>query len=243
MTGFQDKVVVVTGASRGIGRAIAAAFAEKGAKVACVATTEANARATAESIGSPHAYGCNVADSASVDKMFAEIGEQVGVPAIVVNNAGITKDTLLIRMSDEDWQNVLSVNLNGTFNCCRAAAKVMMRARYGRIVNITSVVGLHGAPGQANYAASKAGVIGLTMSIAKELGSRNITCNAVAPGYIDTDMTAGLPEAFRTKVCETAPLGRLGLAEDIAGPVLFLASDQAAYITGQTLTVDGGLTL
>lgn len=244
---FGNQIAVVTGASRGIGKDIALAFGAAGATVACVATTEKGAEATAELIreagGLAKGYACNVADASSVQALFDAVVANHGTPAVLINNAGITKDTLMLRMSDEDWNQVLAVNLTGTFNCCRAATKLMMKARYGRIVNITSVIGIHGGAGQANYAASKAGVIGLTMTVAREFGSRGITCNAVAPGYVETDMTSGLPEAMKAKVVESAPLGRLGQASDLVGPVLFLASAQAGYITGQTLTVDGGLTL
>ena len=241
---FQDQVVIVTGASRGIGRAIAAAFAEKGAKVACVATTLANATATAETIGdSARAYACDVSDSASVEALFESVIADLGTPSVLVNNAGITRDGLIIRMKEEDWDRVLAVNLKGAYNCTRAAAKPMMKARYGRIINITSIIGQTGAAGQANYAASKAGLIGLTKSIAKELGSRNITCNAVAPGFITTDMTAELSDDFRAHVEKSAPAGRLGTPEDIAAAVVFLAEGSSSYITGQTLTVDGGLSL
>ena len=241
---FQDQVVIVTGASRGIGRAIAAAFAAKGAKVACVATTLANATATAETIGdSASAYACDVSDSASVEALFEAVLADLGTPSVLVNNAGITRDGLIIRMKEEDWDRVLAVNLKGAYNCTRAAAKPMMKARYGRIINITSIIGQTGAAGQANYAASKAGLIGLTKSIAKELGARNITCNAVAPGFITTDMTAELSDDFRAHVEKSAPAGRLGTPEDIAGAVVFLAEASSSYITGQTLTVDGGLSL
>jgi len=241
---FKDKVVVVTGASRGIGRGLAEAFAKEGAKVACVATTLANAESTAQAIGaSAKAYACDVSVEASVEALFEAVGQDLGTPQVLVNNAGITRDTLLIRMKDEDWDRVLDVNLKGTFHCIRAAARPMMKARYGRIVNISSVIGQIGAAGQANYAASKAGLFGLTMSVAKELGSRGITCNAVAPGFIETDMTEALTAEFREYVIKTAPAGRLGGSADIAAAVLFLASEEAEYITGQTLTVDGGLTL
>jgi 3-oxoacyl-[acyl-carrier protein] reductase len=241
---FQDQVVVVTGASRGIGRGIAGAFAKEGARVACIATSESGARQTADAIGNGSAaFACDVSDEAQVDGLFARIESEMGVPAVLVNNAGTTRDTLLMRMKDEDWDKVLNVNLKGAFHCIRAVARPMMKARYGRIVNISSIVGLGGAAGQANYAASKAGLIGLTMSVAKELGSRGITCNAVAPGFIETDMTQDLPAEMRDHVLKIAPAGRLGTAEDVAGPVLFLASREAAYVTGQTLVVDGGLTL
>lgn len=244
---FEGKVVVVTGASRGIGRGIATAFAKQGATVACVATTEAGAAGTVAVIeaegGKAKAYACDVSQSEAVDALFTAIVNELGTPAVLVNNAGINRDTLLIRMKDEDWDKVVDVNLKGTFLCIRAVARVMMKARYGRIVNISSVVGQTGAAGQANYAASKAGLFGLTMSIAKELGSRGITCNAVAPGFIETDMTEDLPAEMRESVVKTAPAGRLGTPADIAPAVLFLASEEAAYVTGQTITVDGGLTL
>lgn len=239
---FENQVVIVTGASRGIGRAIAEAFAAQGAKVACIATSLANAQATAEAIGG-RAYACNVGDSEQVEATIAAIVDEMGTPSVLVNNAGVTRDTLMIRMKDEDWDAVMNINLKGAFLTCRAVAKVMMKARYGRIVNITSVVGLGGAAGQANYAAAKAGLIGLTKTVAKEFGSRNITCNAVAPGFIETDMTESLPEEFRNHVTKTAPAGRLGTPEDVAASVVFLASPGAAYITGQVLVVDGGLTL
>lgn len=244
---FQDKVVVVTGASRGIGRATAIAFAREGAIVACVATSELNAAPTVAAIerdaGSAHAFGCDVSDSEQVEKLFESIQNELGSPAVLVNNAGLTRDTLLMRMKDEDWDRVLDVNLKGAFLCIRAVSRSMMKARYGRIVNLSSVVGLSGAAGQANYAASKAGIVGMTKAIAKELGARGITCNAVAPGFIETDMTHDLTPETRAKVVETTPLGRLGSAADIAPVILFLASDEAAFITGQTITVDGGLIL
>jgi len=239
---FQDQVVVVTGASRGIGRSIAEAFAAEGAKVACVATTLEGAERTASAIGG-HAFAADVSDESSVESLFAEIQAQLGTPAVLVNNAGITRDTLMLRMKADDWDRVIAVNLRGAFLCTRAVVKTMMKARYGRIINIASVVGQSGAAGQANYAAAKAGMFGLTMSVAKEFGSRGITCNAVAPGFIETDMTSELSDEFRATVEKKAPAGRLGKPEDISPAVLFLASPQAAYITGQTLTVDGGLTL
>ncbi|MEQ1821580.1 MAG: 3-oxoacyl-[acyl-carrier-protein] reductase [Fimbriimonadaceae bacterium] len=239
---FENQVVIVTGASRGIGKAIAIAFAQRGAKVAAVATTLEGAQATADEIGGT-AFACDVSDSGSVDAMFEAIVAQMGTPSVLVNNAGITRDTLILRMKDEDWDRVIAVNLKGSFNTTRAASKLMMKARYGRIINISSVVGLGGAAGQANYAAAKAGLLGLTMSTAKEFGSRGITCNAVAPGYIQTDMTDDLPQEFKDFVAKNAPAGRLGAPEDIAPAVLFLASSEASYITGQVLVVDGGLTL
>jgi 3-oxoacyl-[acyl-carrier protein] reductase len=241
---FQDKTVVVTGASRGIGREIALAFAREGAKVACVATTEAGAQATVDAIGgTAKAYACDVSDSASVEALIEAVIKDLGAPAVLVNNAGITRDTLIMRMKDDDWDRVMAVNLKGAFLCIRGVTRSMMKARYGRIVNISSIIGQTGAAGQANYAAAKAGLSGLTKSVAKELGSRGITCNAVAPGFIETDMTESLPAEMREQVVSTAPAGRLGTPADIASAVLFLASDEAGYVTGQTLTVDGGLTL
>ncbi len=244
---FEGRVVVVTGASRGIGREIALAFGKRQAHVACVATTVEGAQGTVRAIeaegGRAAAFGCDVSDSAAVEALFAEVQASLGTPAVLVNNAGINRDTLLMRMKDEDWDRVIDVNLKGAFLCIRAVTRSMMKARYGRIVNVTSVIGLSGAAGQANYAASKAGIIGLTKSVAKELGSRGITCNAVAPGFIETDMTESLPDEMRQHVIGTAPAGRLGLPGDIAPAVLFLSAEEAGYITGQTLVVDGGLTL
>jgi 3-oxoacyl-[acyl-carrier protein] reductase len=242
---FEQQVIVVTGASRGIGREIALAFAREGGKVACAATTVEGAEATAQAIresgGVGSAFACDVSDAAQVETLFKKIAEELGSPAVLVNNAGITRDNLLMRLKDEDWDRVISVNLRGSFLCIRAASRLMMRERYGRIVNVSSVIGQHGAAGQSNYAAAKAGLIGLTMSVAKELGSRNITCNAVAPGFIETDMTGALPAEFKEHVVKTAPAGRLGVAQDVAPAVLFFASKEAAYITGQTLAIDGGL--
>lgn len=240
----EQRVAVVTGASRGIGKAIAVELARQGHIVACVATRRENAEKTVEAIGGQaKAYGCDVSNSEQVLEVMTAIDDDFGTPTILVNNAGVTRDTLLARMSDEDWQKVIDVNLTGTYYCIKALLRGMMKARWGRIVNITSVVGLHGAAGQVNYSASKAGLVGLTMSIARELGSRNITCNAVAPGFIETDMTSELSEEMRSNVISAAPLGRLGTPEDIAGVVGFLTSDAAGYVTGQTITVDGGLTL
>ena len=244
---LDGKVAVVTGASRGIGREIAIQLASKGAAVACIATTEKGSSETATAIeqqsGSARFYACDVSDGAQVEALFEKITEDMGAATILVNNAGVTRDTLIMRMSEEDWDKVMSVNLKGAFLCIKAASRGMMKARHGRIVNVSSVIGLGGGAGQANYAASKAGLIGLTKSVAKELGSRGITCNAVAPGFIETDMTGDLPTEFREFVQKHAPAGRLGTPIDIAPAVAFLCSDEAAYITGQTLVVDGGLTL
>lgn len=244
---FEDQLVVVTGASRGIGREISLAFAREGAVLACVATTEGGAAATAEAIrahgGRAESYACDVSRADDVNALFERIAERQGTVAVLVNNAGIARDTLLMRMKDEDWERVLAVNLTGAFLCIRAVSRAMMKARYGRIVNVSSIIGQTGAAGQANYAASKAGLFGLTMSVAKELGSRGITCNAVAPGFIETEMTEALPQAMRDHVVNTAPAGRLGSGADIAHAVMFLALPDSGYVTGQTLTVDGGLTL
>lgn len=241
---FQDQVVVVTGASRGIGRHLAAAFAAEGAKVACVATTKEGAEKAANELGNgAKGFACDVSNSADVEQLFASIDEAMGTPSVLVNNAGVTRDGLMLRMKEEDWDRVIDINLKGAYLCIKTVAKAMMKARYGRIINITSVVGLHGAAGQVNYAASKAGMLGITMSVAKELGSRGITCNAVAPGFIESDMTEALPQEFKDHVTKTAPAGRLGTPDDIAPAVLFLASKDAAYVTGQCLTVDGGLFL
>lgn len=239
---FEGQVVIVTGASRGIGRSIAEQFAAEGAKVACIATTEANANATAQAIGGK-GYGVNIADSAAVQATFDQIIAELGTPSVLVCNAGITRDTLLLRMKDEDWAQVLNINLTGTYNCIKAVTKPMMKATYGRVITIGSIVGIGGAAGQANYAAAKAGLIGLTKSVAKELGSRNITANCVAPGFIETDMTAELSGEMRESVLKSSPVGRLGEGSDIANAVLFLADPRSSFITGQVLVVDGGLTI
>lgn len=248
---LEGKIAIVTGAGRGgrgIGRGIALALASAGADIAITARTNiADAEAVAEAVRETGrtalALQCDVSDAASVENLFATVKEQLGRVDILVNNAGITRDTLLLRMSEDDWDGVLDANLKGTFLCTRAAAKLMLKQRYGRIINITSVNGQVGSPGQANYSASKAGMIGFTKSVARELASRNITVNAVAPGFIDTQMTDFVSGDSREKLLEKIPLGRFGSPEDIGAAVAFLASDAASYITGQTLTVDGGLTV
>ena len=245
---FAGKTAVVTGGSRGIGRAICVALAKQGCNVVlCYAGNES---AAAETVSACEALGakalsvkCDVADSAQVKKLMDEAIKAFGRIDILVNNAGITRDGLLMMMKEEDFDAVLSANLKGTFLCMKAVSRTMMKQRYGRIVNLSSVVGLRGNAGQVNYAASKAGVIGMTKSLAKELASRGVTVNAVAPGFIDTDMTAAMPEAAKTATLASIPMQRLGAPEDIAKAVAFLASDDAAYITGQVLAVDGGMAM
>lgn len=244
---LEGKVAVVTGAGRGIGKAIALRFAAEGAAVACCSRTEANSAAVAQEIskngGKAAAFAVDVADSAQVTAACEKILKDFGRADILVNNAGVTRDGLLMRMSDADWDTVLDTNLKGAFLFTKALARAMMKQRYGRIINITSIIGLTGNAGQANYAASKAGLIGFTKSVARELASRNITANAIAPGFIETDMTSGLTEEIREAMRKNIPLARMGSAEEVAGVALFLASDKAAYITGQTLTVDGGMVM
>ncbi len=241
-------VALVTGGSRGIGRAVAAALADAGACVAIVARDGARARAAAAELPGGTAaghrgYACDVADADAVDELVKRVEAELGSLDVLVNNAGVTDDNLLVRLSDEAWDRVLDTNLKGAFHLIRAAARGMMRRRAGRIINITSVVGVTGNKGQANYAASKAGLIGLTKSVAKELASRGVLCNAVAPGFIDTEMTAALPEAARAGLLAQIALGRLGRPEDVAGVVRFLAGPAASYVTGQTLVVDGGMVM
>ena len=242
---LEGRVAVVTGGSRGIGRSIAEHLAAAGARVAVVARdAERAGNVAGELPGTGHAgFGCDVADTAAVDALVRQVEADLGSLDILVNNAGVTGDNLLMRLTDAEWDRVLNTNLKGTFNTVRAATKGMMRRRSGRIINITSVVGITGNKGQANYAASKAGVIGLTKSVAKELASRNILCNAVAPGYIETEMTAELGETVREALLGQIALGRLGRGDDIASVVRFLAGPGAAYITGQVIVVDGGMVI
>lgn len=239
---LNGKVAVVTGGSRGIGRSIAEHLARAGARVAVVARDGTRAAETAAALGEGHAgYACDVADSGAVDALVKQVESELGSLDILVNNAGVTGDNLLMRLSDAEWDRVIDTNLKGAFNTIRAASRGMMRRRDGRIINITSVVGITGNKGQANYAASKAGMIGLTKSVAKELASRNILCNAVAPGYIETEMTAELGAAVKDALLGQIALGRLGSGDDIAAVVRFLAGPGAAYITGQVIVVDGGM--
>jgi 3-oxoacyl-[acyl-carrier protein] reductase len=240
------QVALVTGASRGIGRAIALQLARSGATVACLARSLEGLQGTLEAIreagGTAEGFAANVGDSADVARVVGEIEAKFPKIQVLVNNAGVTRDGLMLRMDDSAWQEVIDTNLKGTFQFCRAVGVLMMRQRYGRIINITSVSGLMGNPGQANYSASKAGVIGFSRTIARELASRGITVNAVAPGFITTDMTNVLPEKVKTEVKERVPVRRLGEPEDIADLVCYLASPSAGYITGQVIAVDGGMT-
>ena len=240
---LKDKVALVTGASRGIGRAIALELAARGVKVIGTATTEAGAVGITDMLAAHGGRGVvlNVTDAAGCEALLDELGKDAGGPHILVNNAGITRDNLTMRMKDEDWDAVLQTNLSAVFRLSRGVMRNMMKARWGRIINITSVVGSSGNPGQANYAAAKAGVAGMSRALARELGSRGVTVNCVAPGFIETDMTSALDENQTSALLGQIPLGRLGSASDIAHAVAFLASPQAGYITGTTLHVNGGM--
>ena len=245
---FSGKAAVVTGGSRGIGRAVCLELAKGGANVVlCYAGNEAAANdtvAACEALGARAlAVRCNVAEAGEVKALMDAAVQAFGRIDILVNNAGITRDGLLMMMKDEDFDAVINANLKGTFLCMKAVARTMMKQRYGRIVNLSSVVGLRGNAGQVNYAASKAGVIGMTKSLAKELASRGVTVNAVAPGFMETDMTAAMPEAAKTATLAAIPMGRMGAAEDVAKAVAFLASEEAGYITGQVVAVDGGMAM
>jgi 3-oxoacyl-[acyl-carrier protein] reductase len=242
---LNGQVALVTGASRGIGKAIAAALAKDGAIVIGTATSAAGAEGITQALGAlgekNRGVVLNVDDAAAIEPLLGEIKKSVGAVGILVNNAGITRDTLAMRMKDEDWDAVMQTNLSAVFRLSRAVLRDMMKAKTGRIINITSVVGHSGNPGQLNYAAAKAGVAGMTRALAREIGSRNITVNCVAPGFIATDMTKDLGEAQQAALLAQIPLGRLGSAEDIASAVSFLASPGAAYVTGTTLHVNGGM--
>ncbi|MEW6313283.1 MAG: 3-oxoacyl-ACP reductase FabG [Pseudomonadota bacterium] len=239
------KIALVTGASRGIGQAIALELAKQGATVIGTATTQPGADAIGAYLAAAGVKGAgmalNVTDAAQVEQVLGEVQKQFGDVAILVNNAGITRDNLLLRMKDEEWDAVMDTNLKSVFRLSKLVLRGMMKARFGRIVNITSVVGFMGNAGQANYAAAKAGIVGFSKSLAREVGSRNITVNCVAPGFIDTDMTRALPDEQRQALVAQVPLGRLGEAQDIAATVAFLASPGAGYITGSTLHVNGGM--
>ena len=236
------EVALVSGASRGIGAAIAAALAAAGATVVGTATSEAGALGISEALGgSGRGVVLNIADQESVDAAIKDIQANEGAPVILVNNAGITRDNLLMRMKADEWDDVISTNLSGVYRLSKACLRGMMKVKKGRIINIASVIGIMGNAGQANYAAAKAGIIGFSKSLAREIGSRNITVNVVAPGFIDTDMTRVLPEDQRSAMLQQVPLGRLGDGDDIAHAVVFLASPAAAYVTGETLHVNGGM--
>lgn len=246
MKRFENKIVLVTGAGRGIGASIAKRFAAEGAEVIVnYSGNDEAAQKTVDEItatgGQAQKYKCSVNDSESVKVMIDEIIKKFGRIDILVNNAGITKDGLMLRMTDEDFDRVIDVNLKGTFNCTKYVSKYMLKQKSGKIINISSVVGLSGNAGQVNYSASKAGIIGITKSAAKELSSRGITVNAVAPGYVDTDMTKVLSDNIRNEILKNIPLQRMGNVEDISNCVAFLASEDASYITGQVISVDGGM--
>ena len=239
---LQGEVALVTGASRGIGASIAEALASAGATVIGTATTEGGAAGISDALGgSGRGIVLNISDDESVAAAIKNIQDNEGSPTIVVNNAGITRDNLLMRMKAEEWEDVLSTNLSGVYRISKACLRGMMKAKKGRIINIASVIGIMGNAGQSNYAAAKAGIIGFSKSLAREIGSRNITVNVVAPGFIDTDMTRVLPEEQKKAMLSQVPLGRLGDAQDIANAVVFLASNSGAYITGETLHVNGGM--
>jgi 3-oxoacyl-[acyl-carrier protein] reductase len=245
---LNGKRALVTGGGRGIGRAIALAFAEAGADIVInYVGGAAEAEATAEECRAfgvkAYVFPADVSKSDEVEALFAKIKEELGGLDILVNNAGITRDTLLVRMSDEDFDNVLDVNLRGAYLCMKQAGKMMMKQRCGRIISLSSVVALRGNAGQVNYAASKAGLIGMTKSLARELAGRNVTVNAIAPGFIETAMTAKLADAVREKMLADIPAGRLGSPEDVAAAALFLASDAASYVTGEVIRVDGGMAI
>jgi len=241
---LSGKAALVTGSTRGIGREIAAVLAACGAKVAVAGRDQAKAAEVATAIGGgAQGFGADMSDGAQVTKLVEEVEAAFGSLDILVNNAGLTRDNLLIRIKDEDWDAVLDANLKGAFAAIRAATRGMMKRRWGRIINISSVVGITGNKGQASYAASKAGMLGLTKAVAQELASRNILVNAIAPGFIETEMTAALSGEQRAALAERIPLARLGTPTDVANAVAFLASEQAAYITGQVLVVDGGMVM
>jgi 3-oxoacyl-[acyl-carrier protein] reductase len=242
---LSNEIALVTGASRGIGKAIAAALGSKGATVVGTATSGKGAQGISESFAASGIKGAgkvlNVTDPGSIEALIKDVQSEYGAPTILVNNAGITRDNLLMRMKDDEWNDVIDTNLTSVFRMSKACLRGMMKAKHGRIITITSVIGATGNAGQANYAATKAGVIGFTKSLAREIGSRGITVNAVAPGFIDTDMTRALPDEQRDALLGQIALGKLGAVEDVANAVAFLASADAAYITGETIHVNGGM--
>lgn len=244
MFDLNNKVAIITGASQGIGRTIALVFAKSGANVICIARSESKIKELCLEItdqgGQASPIACDVGDGDAYANAIKSVANEYGKLDILINNAGITRDALLMRMNDTQWDEVLNTNLKGAFHGMKSAIRPMMKNKYGRIINITSIVGLTGNPGQANYAASKAGLIGMTQSIAKEVGTRGITVNCIAPGWIDTEMTVDLPEDSKKDLLDRIPIGKIGKPEDIAHAAVFLASDEASYITGQTITVDGG---
>jgi 3-oxoacyl-[acyl-carrier protein] reductase len=247
MIDLSDKIALVTGASRGIGQSISMILAQNGAHVVCVSRNINDVQSVADNIThqkfSASAASCDISDSNNVTELVKDIIEKHGRIDILINNAGITRDNLLMRMSEDDWNEVINVNLKAAFTAIKAASRSMIKQRSGRIINISSVVGLMGNAGQVNYAASKAGLIGMTKSVARELASRGITANCIAPGYVETEMTNKLTDEVKSSLNEQIPLGRIGNVEDIAYAVAFLASDEASYITGQTLAVDGGIVM
>ena len=247
MFDLTNKVAIITGASQGIGKGMAETFSKAGAHVACVSRNKDNLKSVADSLiengGAASFYTCDVSSLDAFQNTIKEIVENHGSVDILVNNAGVCKDKLIMRMTEDDWNKVININLNGAFNGIKAVSQIMIKQRAGRIINISSIVGLIGNPGQANYAASKAGLIGLSKSAAKELAPRGITVNAIAPGYIATDMTNQITDQVKENLITKIPLGRIGSPSDIAASALFLASDEAGYITGQTLTVDGGMVM
>jgi len=245
---LKDKIAIITGASRGIGREIAVLFAKEGAKLVLTARNQEALKAVAKEIyeisrEEPFVFQLDVRDSAKVEELLDKTLDKYKRVDILVNNAGVTKDGLFVRMTDADWDEVLDTNLKGTFLCMRAVSKAMMKQRYGKIINMASVIGLIGNTGQANYAASKAGIIALTKSVAKELGSRNVMVNAIAPGFIDTEMTQGLAADVKNAILKTIPVGFFGKPIDVAKTALYLASDESNFITGQVITVDGGMVM
>ena len=247
MNNLENKVAIITGASRGIGKVIAEETAKAGAKTVCVSRSLSDVEKVAKDINEQGftaiAMACDITNGEQYQELVKSVNDKFGSIDILVNNAGVTKDGLIMRMSEDDWDVVIDTNLKGAFNGTKAVTRQMMKQRSGRIINISSVVGLIGNAGQANYSASKAGLIGLTKATAKELASRGITANCIAPGYIETDMTNRLPEKIKNALIEQIPLGRIGQATDIAATVCFLASEEAGYITGQTFTVDGGMVM